>query len=216
MSSIIKLDLISDVVCPWCVIGYKRLEKAIEDLDVQDRIDIEWHPFELNPNMPEEGENLRAHLAKKYGTTREDSIRARENLTNLGKEVGFSFDYFDEMKMVNTKKAHLLLQYAKSFEKQTELKMALFTAFFGQRKDISDVGILREIIESIGLDADEAMNYLNDTAALGSLNKEQEYWRNLGIRSVPTVVFNMSEAMTGAQSVDSYKQVLKDLLAAQV
>ncbi len=213
MSSKIKLDVVSDVVCPWCVIGYKRLEKAIEELGVRDRIDIEWHPFELNPHMSADGENLRQHLAQKYGTTQEDSVRARLNLTNLGREVGFSFDYFDEMKMVNTKDAHLLLQYAKSFGKQTELNMVLFSAFFGQREDVSDAAVLRDAAESVGLNGDDAMNYLSDQRALASLNQEQEHWRNLGIRSVPTVVFNMSEAMTGAQPVEAYKQVLTELLA---
>ncbi|USD66160.1 DsbA family oxidoreductase [Vibrio sp. SCSIO 43136] len=213
MSKTIKLDIVSDVVCPWCVIGYKRLEQAITELGVQYQVEIEWHPFELNPNMPQEGENLRAHLANKYGTTKEDSIRARDNLTQLGSELGFRFDYFDEMKMVNTKKAHLLLEYAKSFNKQTELKMALFEAFFSQRKDVSDPQELQKLIIDTGLDADKAMAFLDDSIALRLLEQEQQHWRNLGISSVPTVVFDMKGAMTGAQPVEAYKQVITDLLA---
>ncbi|MDG3084820.1 DsbA family oxidoreductase [Vibrio hannami] len=215
MSSKLKIDLVSDVVCPWCVIGYKRLEQAIKELGVSDKIEIEWHPFELNPNMAAEGENLREHLANKYGTTLEDSIRARDNLTHLGKELGFTFDYFDDMRMYNTNKAHLLLQYAKEFGKQTELKLALFSAFFSERKDVSDKEVLADAAEKVGLNVKEALEYLDKTEAQSALELEQMRWRNLGINSVPTVVFNMTSALTGAQPVDVYKQVVAELLDEQ-
>jgi len=84
MSEKIKLDIISDVVCPWCIVGYKHLEAAIKELDLQDRVEIEWQPFELNPDMPIEGEELRAHVARKYGSSREESDRARESIAQAG------------------------------------------------------------------------------------------------------------------------------------
>ena len=95
----VRIDIVSDVVCPWCVIGFKQLEKALELTAIAAEID--WHPFELNPHMAEEGENLREHLAAKYGTTREESIRARARLTELGDELGFTFNYSDDMRMYN-------------------------------------------------------------------------------------------------------------------
>lgn len=210
MESVIKIDVVSDVVCPWCIIGYKRLEQAIQELGLEDKIELEWQPFELNPNMPAEGENLRQHLANKYGTTPEDSVRARDNLTNLGKEVGFDFDYFDDMKMVNTRDAHVLLQWAEQFGKQTELKLALFAAFFGQRKDVSDRSTLATILTDIGLDANMGIATLDDASNADSIEYQENQWHQLGVSSVPTVVFNMESAVTGAQPVEVYKQILSE------
>lgn len=210
MESIIKIDVVSDVVCPWCIIGYKRLEQAIQELGLEDKIELEWQPFELNPNMPAEGENLRQHLANKYGATPEDSVRARDNLTNLGKEVGFDFDYFDDMKMVNTRDAHVLLQWAEQFGKQTELKLALFAAFFGQRKDVSDRSTLATILTDIGLDANMGIATLDDVSNADSIEYQESQWHQLGVSSVPTVVFNMESAVTGAQPVEVYKQILSE------
>lgn len=109
MSDKIKLDIISDVVCPWCIIGYKRLGKAIFEMGMQDKVELEWQPFELNPDMPAEGEDLPAHITRKYGTTPDESARSLDNMTKLGAELGFKFDYFDGMKMVNTRDVHILL-----------------------------------------------------------------------------------------------------------
>ncbi|WP_234497698.1 DsbA family oxidoreductase [Vibrio maritimus] len=214
MSQKIKLDVVSDVVCPWCIIGYKRLEQAIRELGVEDRIDLEWQPFELNPHMPLEGQNLREHLAEKYGTTKEDSIRARENLTNLGAELGFRFQYDDDMKMLNTFESHILLEYAKSQGKQTDLKLRLFSAFFGEGKDISNREVLATELQAVGLDSQEALQLLDNPEARLQVQQAEDMWKRAGISSVPTVVFNRESALTGAQPVDVYKQVLQELLAS--
>ncbi|GAM64417.1 2-hydroxychromene-2-carboxylate isomerase [Vibrio ishigakensis] len=214
MSEKLKLDFISDVVCPWCAIGYKRLEQAIKELGVGDKVEIELHPFELNPNMPAEGQNLRQHLAEKYGTTLEESIRARENLTQLGAEVDFTFDYYDDMKMYNTREAHLAVQFAAKFEKQLELKLALFDAFFGERKDVSDREVLAQLLAKVGLPVDEGIAYLDDINAISQLQNEESYWQGLGVRSVPTIVLNSREGLPGAQPVEVYKQVLEHYLSA--
>lgn len=213
MSQTIKLDVVSDVVCPWCIIGYKRLEQAIRELGIKDRIELEWQPFELNPHMPLEGQNLREHLAEKYGTTKEDSIRAREQLTQLGQEVGFTFDYSDEMRMLNTFEAHILLEYAKEQGKQTDLKLRLFSAFFGEGKDISNRDVLANELAAVGLDSGSAIARLDEPSARLEVQQAEDTWKNLGISSVPTVVFNRQSALTGAQSVEVYKQVLQELLA---
>ena len=93
MNNKIKLDIISDVVCPWCIVGYKNLQAAIEKLDVADRIELQWQPFELNPNMPPEGQDLREHVAEKYGSSLAESNSARINITARGKEAGFTFNF---------------------------------------------------------------------------------------------------------------------------
>ncbi|MEP3836312.1 MAG: DsbA family oxidoreductase [Algibacter sp.] len=215
MKEKLKIDIVSDVVCPWCTIGYKRLEKAITELGLNDQVEIEWQPFELNPNMPAEGQNVTEHIAEKYGATLEQQKESQQHMTEVGEDLGFKFDYFDNMRMVNTFDAHVLLEYAKDFGKQTELKMTLTKAFFSDRKDVSDRAILKEALIHVGLNADEALAKLDNEEARYQIRQTQNYWKNLGVNSVPTVVFNRKSAVTGAQPVDTFKQVLNELIAEQ-
>jgi len=208
----LKIDIVSDVVCPWCTIGYKRLEKAISELGIQDKVDIEWHPFELNPNMPVEGQNVQEHITEKYGSTLEQQKESQQRMADVGKELGFTFDYFDDMRMVNTFEAHVLLDYAKAFGKQTELKMRLTTAFFSERKDVSNRDILKQALLDVGLDAEDALARLDSKEARDDVRSQQTYWKNLGINSVPTIVFNRISAVTGAQPVNVFNEVLTKLL----
>ena len=212
MADKIKLDIVSDVVCPWCIVGYKRLEKAISDLGVKDKIEIEWQAFELNPQMPVEGQDLAEHIAEKYGSTPEQSKKSRAHLTQLGAELNFKFDFFEKMKIVNTRDAHILIDYAKNFGKQTELNIALISAYFSEQKDISDRNILTQKLQDIGLNSEEALNRLADANARENIQTKEVFWQNMGIRSVPTMVFDRKSALTGAQSVEVYKQVLTELL----
>ncbi|MDX6747023.1 DsbA family oxidoreductase [Polaribacter sp. PL03] len=213
MKEKLKIDIVSDVVCPWCTIGYKRLEKAITELGIQDQVEIEWQPFELNPNMPPEGQNVNEHITEKYGSTTEQQNQSKEMMTEAGAELGFKFDYFNEMRMVNTFDAHILLEYAKDFGKQTELKMAFTKAFFSDRKDVSKVEILKETLISVGLNADDALLKLKNEEARNEVRTKQNYWKSLGVNSVPTIVFNRKSAVTGAQPIDTFKQVLSELIA---
>jgi len=213
MTKKIKLDIVSDVVCPWCIVGYKHLEAAIDELQLQDKIEIEWQPFELNPDMPKEGEHLRAHVARKYGASQEDSDRARASITQAGAEYGFVFDYFDDMKMVNTLDAHMLLAYAHQEGKQTELKLRLFSAFFTEQKDISQREVLLSEAESVGLDKTLAEKVFSDQALRAQIKEAELQWQQAGISGVPTVIFNRKSMLTGAQPVESYKSVLLELVA---
>ncbi|GAL13392.1 2-hydroxychromene-2-carboxylate isomerase/DsbA-like thioredoxin domain [Vibrio astriarenae] len=215
MTKKIKLDIISDVVCPWCVVGYKHLEAAIKELDLQEQVEIEWQPFELNPDMPVEGENLRAHVARKYGASREDSDRARTEIVQRGAEYGFKFDYFEEMKMVNTLDAHVLLEYAKSLGLQTELKLRLFSAFFTEHKDVSDREVLLSEVQAVGIDVQGATEALVNESFKEEIRSTEAQWHQMGISGVPTVVFNRESAVTGAHPQESYKQILQELTAKQ-
>lgn len=162
----IRVDIVSDVVCPWCVIGYRQLASAAEAR--QAPLEPYWHPFELNPGMAEEGENLREHLAAKYGTTAEDSRKARDRLTALGAALGFTFNYADDMRMWNTFRAHQLIDWAGDHGKGHDVKMALFAAFFTERRNVSDMDVLAEVAASVGLDRDAARTVLErgDRAAV--------------------------------------------------
>lgn len=212
MTNKIKIDIVSDVVCPWCIIGYKHLEQAISELDLTNKIDIEWQPFELNPDMPPEGENLRAHSARKYGTTPEGSIKARANITEQARKAGFEFAYYDDMKMVNTRAVHVLLEYAKQYNKQHDLKMRLFKAFFSDQRDISDQNILHSILEEVGLDAQKALEQIDNPEKIKEVVNIESMWQQMGISSVPTVVFNRTSAVNGAHPVDTFKQILTELV----
>ena len=215
MANKLKIDIVSDVVCPWCIIGYKRLDKAIKELGLEDQIELEWQPFELNPNMPIEGQNLREHIAEKYGSTTAQQEESQQRMIDAGAELGFTFDYFEEMRMANTFDAHILLEYAKDFGKQTELKMQLIKAFFSERKDVSKQSVLKEALLKVGLNAEEALKRLNSEEARYEVRTTQSYWKNLGVNSVPTVVFDRKSAVTGAQPVDVFKQVLLEAMGKQ-
>lgn len=212
MSGKIKLDIISDVVCPWCIIGYKHLEAAILELGLQDKVEIEWQPFELNPDMPPEGEELRAHVARKYGSSKADSDNARVNITQAGAQYGFNFDYYDGMKIVNTLDAHILLDYAHKIGRQTELKMRLFSAFFTEHKDISNRDVLIKEAKNIGITTAQAFALLADDEIRSRVKAQAAEWQQMGITGVPTVVFNRTSALTGAQPKETFKQVLLELV----
>ncbi|WP_324023516.1 DsbA family oxidoreductase [Maribacter sp. BPC-D8] len=213
MKEKLKIDIVSDVVCPWCIIGYKRLEKAISELGIADQVEIEWQPFELNPGMPPEGQNITEHITEKYGSTVEQQKESRDNMTDVGEALGFKFDYFDEMRMSNTFEAHVLLEYAKDFGKQTELKMRFITSFFSERKDVSDRAVLKQALLDVGLNADEALAKLDNEEARYEVRNKQGEWKNMGVNSVPTIVFNRKSAVTGAQPVATFKQILGELIA---
>ena len=208
----VKIDIVSDVVCPWFIIGYRNLEKAIEELGIQDQVEIEWQPFELNPDMPLEGENLSAHSARKYGSTPESSAQFRVEMAARGNEVDFSFDYFKEMKIVNTRDCHVLLEYAKEFNLQTELKLRLFSAFFTEHKDVSDREVLVKEAETVGLNLNAVTAQLEDETSALHVQQVESQWQQMGISSVPTVVVNRRNAIAGAQPVEAFKQLLQSAI----
>lgn len=208
----IQVDILSDLVCPWCVIGYKRLQQAIKQLGIGDQIEIHWHPFELNPQMPDDGENLREHLAAKYGTTLNGSIAARQRLTELGAAVGFNFNYFDEMRMFNTRKAHLLMQLAEQQGKQTVMAEALFKAYFSDQKNISNDDSLLSIAAKLGIDSGLASEYLNNPAHERQLVAQEQQWIGQGFQAVPMVIFNNRRLVSGAQEVENYRQALSEAM----
>ncbi|WP_299691335.1 DsbA family oxidoreductase [uncultured Vibrio sp.] len=213
MRNKIQLDIISDVMCPWCVVGYKNLEQAIAELGLVNQIDLEWQPFELNPDMPDEGENLRDHIMKKYGSSPQESRRSRNELAARGKAVGFDFHFYDSMRMINSRHLHVLLDFALAYGKQTALKLRFFTAHFSEEKDLSDLEVITQELEAVGLDSTKALQRLNNANNLNQIEAQELEWHRMGVSAVPTVVFNRTSAVTGAQTVETYKQILKDLIA---
>lgn len=207
----IRIDIVSDVVCPWCIIGYKQLERALDRTGTA--AEVHWHPFELNPGMAPDGENLREHLAAKYGTTAESSRAARTRLTALGAELGFTFNYADDMRMYNTFRAHQLLHWAGAQGHQHRLKMALFGSFFTERRDLNDPQVLADAAARVGLDRDEALAVLADGRFADAVREEERFWTARGVTGVPAVVFDRRHLLVGAQGVENYTRVLEALAA---
>ncbi|MGL4566062.1 MAG: DsbA family oxidoreductase, partial [Halioglobus sp.] len=202
---------ISDVVCPWCIIGYKQLQRALTQMEGSFTVDIHWQPFELNPQMPPRGQELREHIALKYGTTPEQSRGARSRLTELGASLGFSFDYFDGMRIYNTFLAHQLLHWAAHTGKQTELKLALFEAFFSRRENVGDPNMLALIAARAGLDQQQAQEVLESGRYAREVRREQARWLDQEVHAVPMFYFNNSFPVPGAQEAQTFVRVLEKL-----
>lgn len=209
----LQVDIVSDVVCPWCIIGYKQLQKALEMLPGKFTPEIRWHPFELNPNMPQQGQDLREHLAQKYGSTVEQSQAARARLASLGEALGFKFNYADDMRMVNTFSAHQLLHWAREEGRQTELKLALFEAFFSRQENVSDIHLLAEVAGRAGLDAARAQQVLADGRYANAVRQEQKLWLDQDVHAVPAFVFNQQYMVPGAQEAETLVRVLNKIQA---
>ncbi len=203
----VQVDVVSDVVCPWCIVGFKQLEQALSRTGMN--ANLRWHPFELNPDMPPEGQNLREHLIAKYGITAEQSAQARGRLTDLGAELGFDFKYSDDMRMVNTFAAHQLLDWAETQNRQHPLKLALFTAFFTDGRDVSDPKTLVDIAASVGLGEDAAREALTSGSYAAPVREKQRFWTQRGISGVPAMVFGGKYLLTGAQGADTYAEALR-------
>lgn len=211
----VRIDIVSDIVCPWCIIGYKRLEAALMTLAEQVDADIQWHPFELNPAMGPDGQNLREHLKEKYGTSDEASVSARETLTTLGQEVGFEFNFADDSRIYNTRKAHQLLMWAYSENKQFDLELELFHAYFTYGKDISQENILLECAEHVGLDVDVARTVLNDPSWAESVASTEQQWLEAGINAVPAIIINRKHLISGAQTSELLVSAINQIIAEQ-
>ena len=212
----IRVDIVSDVVCPWCIVGYKQLERALalygEDLALQ----VRWHPFELNPQMPAEGQELKEHVAEKYGSTAEQSDAVRQRLTDLGEELGFDFRYYDGMRIVNTFQAHQLLHWAGPSGRQHALKMALFEAYFTRQERVDDPEVLVTVAKRAGLEGAEAAKVLQE----GPLCRGGAGGRGLlGPAGHPRCPgHGLSGALSGlgrSRRVENYLNILRQLASNQ-
>lgn len=206
----LRIDIISDVVCPWCIVGYRQLQQAIKDTGTE--VEIRWHPFELNPNMPAEGQNLTEHVAEKYGASAEESAANRDKLKALGQGLGFEFNFTPDMRMHNTFNAHQLLFWATEEDRGDDLKQALFTAHFTDGRDLSDDSVLADVAGEIGMDRDTALAALADQRFASDVRDIEKFWIKNGITGVPAVVFDRQHLVVGAQGSENYSNILKQLV----
>lgn len=206
-----KIDIVSDVSCPWCIIGYKALESAMTELNMHDSIEISWKAFELNPNMPPEGQDKREHLFEKYGATPEQTMANRKHIMERGKALGFSFNYVEDSRVYNTFDAHRLLHWANEFGLQTELKLAMFDLYFTENGNPSCNDDLIKTVERVGLDVSKAKEIMDSDIYTNDVREEQNKYRLAGINSVPAFIINDTHLISGGQPVEVFKKALQEL-----
>ncbi|MEO1046014.1 MAG: DsbA family oxidoreductase [Pseudomonadota bacterium] len=212
----LRIDIVSDVVCPWCIIGYKQLENALEMVGDEVDAEIVWQPFELNPNMPPEGQDIAEHVAQKYGSTAEQSAKTRDHMAKLGEGLGFRFSNAPGKRIYNTFQAHQLLHWAGEHfgsDAQTRLKMALFSAYFQENQDVSDEDVLLRAVENAGLDADAAREILNDPEQAVQVRNALNGWIERGVSGVPATILDGKYMVPGAQDAETFAQVIRKVIA---
>jgi len=208
----VRLDIVSDVVCPWCLVGFLQLQQALQQCEIS--ADIHWQPFELNPAMPEEGENLDEHLHDKYGSDDAQRQSVRDQLVTLGKSLGFQFRFADDMRIVNTFDAHQLLHWAAVCGRQHELKITLFHCYFARGRDVSDRDVLANAAVEAGLDFEQAQAVLEDQRYASAVREAQKVSISGGIQGVPAIIIDQRELIVGAQGVERYREHLSQLIAS--
>ena len=211
MNPSLKIDIVSDISCPWCIIGYRSLDAALRDLDLRDTSSLRWLPFELNPKMLPEGQDLKEHMQQKYGATAEQSSANRLKLKARGAEVGYDFNVADDGRIYNTFDAHRLLHWAALLGLQTELKLALFDLYFKQQGNPSNHQQLANCAGKIGLDAEIAKQILEADSYRDEVKSDLEFAHRNGINSVPCFIFNDKYLLSGAQPKAAFVEALQQL-----
>ncbi|MEO1490469.1 MAG: DsbA family oxidoreductase [Pseudomonadota bacterium] len=217
----ISIDIYSDVVCPWCAIGYGQLTKALAELEGEIEADVRWRPFELNPGMLPEGEGFEEHLSRKYGRSAEEGAAVRSQMKQIAKDAGVSLSYEGEgdpppQRMWNTRDCHKLLTFALEQagpRVQTELKLALFKAHFNHRQPLNDRSALLDIAAGVGIHRVAAKAAL-DEAELEArvIAEEREAW-DYNITGVPAMIINGKFMIPGAQAPETYVKALRRVVA---
>jgi predicted DsbA family dithiol-disulfide isomerase len=213
MTQHLKIDFVSDVACPWCVIGLRGLEQALANASDAVEADITFQPCELNPRMPAAGQNLVEHITEKYGSTAEQSAASRAMIRSRGAEVGVTFNMSEESRIYNTFDAHRLLHWAGTIGRQQELKLALFRANFTDGANVSDHGVLVEAALTAGLDGNQAREVLASGRYAEEVRNAELEWTSRGIRSVPAIVINGKWLISGGQPAKTFEQALRGIAA---
>jgi predicted DsbA family dithiol-disulfide isomerase len=208
----LKIDFVSDVVCPWCAVGLASLERALDGLAGEVEVELRFRPFELNPQMAPEGEDVDAHLANKYGRTPAEFEAARANLRARGAALGFTFG--ERKRIWNTFDAHRLLHWAGLEGRQHALKQALLGAYHRDGRNPSDHAELAAIAAEAGLDSVRAAQILAGSEFAAEVRADERHWQQLGISAVPSVVVNGRHLIQGGQPPEVFEAALREIAAA--
>ncbi len=206
----IKIDVLSDVVCPWCYIGKKRLEKAMDQLkDIYD-FEVTYHPFELNPDMPEEGRSQKAYLVAKFGSE-EKYFQIANHVTTVAAKEGLKFDFAKQAISPNTLNTHRLIAYAKKEGKQAAVKEALMSAYFEKGVDLTQRINLVSVAVQVGMDAEAVESFLQSDELKAEVKMEEQFNFKRGISGVPFYIINDKYAVSGAQPVEVFRQAFEEV-----
>ncbi|OLN23013.1 disulfide bond formation protein DsbA [Domibacillus antri] len=208
-----KVEIWSDFACPFCYIGKRRFEQAVQQFE--GKVDIEFRSFELDPNAPKKADqDVHDMLAGKYGMTREQAKAMNSQLTGQAKETGLDYQ-MDTLILANTHDAHRLSHFAKEKGKMTAFTERVLKAYFTESKHIADFETLAQLAEEAGLLKEEALNVLESGRYSEQVRADQEEARQVGVQGVPFFVFNEKYAVSGAQSVESFLQVLQKVASEE-
>lgn len=209
MTRRLTIDFISDVSCPWCVIGLKSLQEALRRVDGIVEAEIRFQPFELNPDMPPEGQNIVEHVAEKYGASPERSAASRQAIRTSAEALGFQMQTSQDSRIYNTFDAHRLLHWAAGEGRQAALKEVLFEAYFSRGLDPSNHGVLVELAAEVGLDRDAAAAVLSEGRFGADVRAAEAHWRDEGIAAVPTLIIDDEFVITGGHPPEAFERALR-------
>ena len=206
----LKIDIVSDIVCPWCVIGFRNLKKSMEELESELDFEISWKPYELHPEIPKEGYDKKLYMQQKFGTS---GGKSRYNeIAELGKSLNFNFNFSKVERIPNTFMAHRLLWKSEEYKLQTELSEALFEAYFTNGLDIGSKEILAQISESVGMNKIEILNFLDSKeGGQETANLEMNFIEK-SIGAVPTYFINDKYIIQGGQEPETFVSFLRKII----
>ncbi len=210
-----RIDFISDIVCPWCAIGLLSLEAAAARIPGL-TLDLHFHPFELNPGLEAQGQDIEEHLAQKYGASPQQLAQTRQAIRERGAALGFDFRMEARSRIYNTRDGHRLLHWAEEAHGaavQRTLKLALLKAYFTEGRNVSDPAVLVEVAVAAGLPEAETRDVLaTDRYATDVQAAEAEVHRQ-GIHAVPAIIVNQRHLIQGGQPVEAFEQLLRQVMA---
>lgn len=208
-----KIDFVSDISCPWCIIGLRGLEEALARTGDLINADITFQPFELNPQMGKDGQNVGEHVAEKYGSTPEQSAASRTMIRERAADLGFAMKMSETSRIYNTFDAHRLLHWAHLEGKQAALKRAMFVAYFTDQQNPSDQEVLIAVAAKVGLDPMRAAAILASDEFADDVRTAERLWQSRGISAVPAIVINDRYLISGGQPVEAFERALREIVA---
>ncbi len=206
----LKIDIVSDIVCPWCVIGFRNLKTAIEELQSELKFEIFWKPYELHPEIPQEGYDKKLYMQQKFGSS--DARSPYQEITKVGESVGFEFNFSKTKRIPNTFMAHRLLWKAEQYNLQTELSEALFKAYFTDGLDIGSKKILSNISHSVGINKEESITFLESKEGGQEVADLEIDFIEKSIGAVPTYFINDKYIIQGGQEPETFVSFLRKII----
>jgi predicted DsbA family dithiol-disulfide isomerase len=209
-----KIDFVSDVACPWCVIGLLGLEKALEELGDEIDAQIHFQPFELSPDLGSEGRNVVEHLSKAYGSTPDQTMERRQAVSDRAAQLNFDMLVDEDARLFNTFDAHRLIHWAGLQGRQAEIKHALFEAYHGRNDNVSDASVLIAAAQAAGLNPQDAQTVIESGQYAQEVRGAEYLWQSRGVTGVPAAIINERYILSGAQTPEAYAQALRQIAGA--